>query len=167
MDQGTAVAVAGGGAGIVGLVTWFLRVVNTQKVVAQNAGAVDVANAGNAALIAHYTAEVTRLNGVIAGLSDRLDRLEEEKQKAEDDAHLLDKQVALQDQRIGGLLVEIRNLNDQVRNRESDLTEAEKRIDEMEKTIKTLERRRPDHAPRPEMDIPLRRITDREGGLGK
>lgn len=160
VDSATAVTAAGGSAGLLAVVTWFLRTLNGQRTANQGIAAADVANQGNAALIEHYTKEVTRLNNVINDLSTRMDQIEKDKTLAEDNAHALDKQVALQDHKIGGLLMQIKTLNDQLRNREADLAAAEKRIGDLEKQIVNLERRRPDHAPRPEMAVPLMRRAE-------
>lgn len=160
VDPMTAVTVAGGGTGLIGLVTWFIRVINGQRITNQGIAAVDVANAGSASLIDHLTGEISRQNETIKELARRVTQVEADKQTVEDRAHELDKAAALQSQKVEGLLVEIKTLNDQLRNREHELHEAERRIGELERQIVGLERRRPDHSPRPEMGVPLRRVTD-------
>lgn len=126
-----------GGASAVGVVGWFLRTLNAQRSANQGATAVDVAQQGTAALITHFQDEINRQNDVIRDLVLRVDNFAKER---------------------NDLAIEKAKLEERVANLENDLAAEQLKVEGLEKQSN---RRKAEGPHRPEMDIPLRRETDK------
>lgn len=112
--------IGGLGVGILGVVTWALRMLNSQRATNRQEAAAEAVDAGQSTLVQHLQGEIERLTKAQSDLTERVDKMAAERNDAKEKLATSQAQALVLQSKMEALEASVAELKEELRAVEDD-----------------------------------------------